>query len=105
MSRHRNQHAVTAESQPYNGTCGESVVACQHQFIPAFCNSADGRVELARLPNGKPAPMHLISALPQAWAARCDNDGNVLELIDSIVAGFVKNGRFYTREQAAAESA
>ena len=104
MSRHRNQYAVTAESQPYNGTCGESVVACKHQFVPAFCNSADGRVELARLPNGKPAPMHLISALPQEWAARCDDDGNVLELIDSIVAGFVKDDRFYTREEAAAES-
>ncbi len=103
MSRHRNQLAVTQESTPYQGTCGESAVACQHQFVPAFCNRADGRVELARLPNGKPAPMHLIAALPKTWASRCDERGNVLELIDSIVAGFVKNGRFYTREEAAAE--
>lgn len=103
MSRHRNQLAVTRESEPYNGTCGESVVACQHKFLPAFCNREDGRIELARLPNGKPAPMHLIAKLPKVWAARCDGKGNVLELIDSIVAGFVKNGRFYTREEAAAE--
>ena len=47
--------------------------------------------------------MHLIAALPKTWASRCDDRGNVLELIDSVVAGFVKNGRFYTREEAAAE--
>ena len=103
MSRHRNQVAVTRESATYLGTCGESVVAGQHKFLPAFCNRVDGRVELARLPNGKPAPMHLIAALPKAWAARCDEGGNVVELIDSVIAGFVKNGRFYTREEAAQE--
>ncbi len=104
MARHRNQQAVTAESRRYSGTCGESELACQNQFAPAFCNRADGRVELARLPNGNPAPMHLISALPQDWAARCDDKGHVLTLIDSIEAGFVKNGRFYSREEAAREN-
>ena len=103
MSRHRNQIAVTAESHRFHGTCGESVVACRHEFVPAFRDNADGRVELARLPNGKPAPMHLIAGLPRAWATRCDEGGNVLELIDSVVAGFVKNDRFYTREEAAQE--
>ena len=105
MATYRNQRAITAESEPYDGTCGESRVACQNRFAPAFCNRADGRVELARLPNGNPAPMHLITALPQAWAARCDAKGHVLALIDSIEAGFVKNGRFYSREEAARENA
>ncbi len=104
MSQHRNQHTITAESRPYDGTCGESAVACQHSFVPAFQNSADGRVELARMPNGKPAPMHLISCLPRAWATRCDAHGNVLALIDTVIAGFVKGGRFYTREEAAREA-
>ena len=71
--------------------------------MPAFRNEADGRVELARLADGRPAPMHLISALPQEWAVRCDGRGNVLELVEDIIAGFLRDGRFYTREEAAAE--
>ena len=85
MSRQNNQLAVTQASARFAGTCGESATACKHKFLPAFRNDADGRVELARLPNGNAAPMHLISALPEEWATRRDDRGNVLELIDSIV--------------------
>lgn len=101
MSRPNNQLAVRTESDAYIGTCGESATARQHKFLPAFRNERDGRVELARLSNGRPAPMHLISALPQEWAVRCDERGNVLELIEEVVAGFFRDDRFYTREEAA----
>lgn len=101
MSRPNDQLAVHAESDPYIGSCGESATACKHKFLPAFRNETDGRVELARMSNGNPAAMHLISALPKEWAERCDESGNVLELIEGIVAGFVRDRQFYTREQAA----
>lgn len=101
MSRPNDQIAVHSASQAYIGTCGESATARQNSFLPAFRNEADGRVELARMANGKPAPMHLISWLPREWAVTCDEAGKVLELIDDVIAGFVKSGRFFTREEAA----
>lgn len=104
MSRPNNQFAVSEASEMYIGTCGESATACTRKFVPAFRNNADGRVERARFPNGKPAPMHLIAALPKEWAVRCDIDGNVLEIGEDIEAGFLRDGCFYTREEAAQET-
>jgi hypothetical protein len=102
LAQKRTQESVQQESVEFAGTCGESATATQSRFHPAFRNEADGRVEVARMPNGQPAAMHLISALPESWAAKLDDDGHVVELIEGIVAGFVRDGRFYTREEAAA---
>lgn len=102
MSRPNTQEFVHKQSIPYLGTCGESATACEQRFVPAFRNHTDGQVELARLPNGKPAAMHLICGLPHAWARKLDDAGSVVELIDTVEAGFVRNGRFYTRAEAAA---
>lgn len=101
MSRPYDQLAVKTASAGYVGTCGESATACKHKFLPAFINRDDGRIEVARMPNGQPAPMHLICSLPAEWAARSDARGQVLELKSCIEAGFVRDGRFYTRDEAA----
>lgn len=102
MIRSNNQAAVARASLAFRGSCGESEVACRHAFVPAFRNSRDGCVEIAKLADGNPAAMHLISHLPGEWAARCDAQGNVLELIAGIEAGFVRDGQFYSRAEAAA---
>ncbi|MEQ8693078.1 MAG: hypothetical protein RIC89_19865 [Pseudomonadales bacterium] len=101
MIRGQTQQQVKRVSDTFIGTCGESKTACQQRFMPAFRSEHDGRIELARLPDGRPAPMHLIIALPREWAARVDADGGVLQLIDGITAGFCRDGAFYTREEAA----
>ena len=101
MSRALTQIALRRESAPYTGTCGDSGTACRNRFRPAF-RDADGRVEIARLADGRPAPMHLIGKLPAVWAKLCDANGNIIELKAGIVAGFVRDDRFYTREEAAA---
>ena len=101
MSRPSNQIDITRASVAYRGSCGESHTACQHRFLPAFRDNEDGRVELAKLANGSVAPMHLISNLPNAWATQVDANGHVLQLKASVEAGFVKGGRFYTRDEAA----
>ena len=104
MIRSNNQAAVARASLAFRGSCGESEVACRHAFVPAFRNSSDGCVEIAKLGDGNPAAIHLISYLPGEWAARCDAQGNVLELIPGIEAGFVRDGNFFrepTRPQQA----
>ena len=101
MIRSNNQAAVARASLAFRGSCGESEVACRHAFVPAFRNSSDGCVEIARLGDGNPAAMPH-SYLPSEWAARSDAQGNVLELIASVEAGFVRDGQFYSRAEAAA---
>ena len=102
MKRPNDQLAVKAASQPYLGTCGESIEATRCQFLPAFIDREDGRVELARMVDGRLAPMHLICHLPVEWALQCDAQGHVIELKETIEAGFVREGRYFTRAQAAA---
>lgn len=101
MSRPLTQDRVKEESADFLGTCGESATATQSHFQPAFQNPADGCVVAARFPSGAVAPMHLICGLPKTWGRKFDQQGNVVELIDGIVAGFVRAGSFYTREEAA----
>lgn len=71
-------------------------------FLPAFYDCATGRAVLARFADGRPAPMHLLDGLPDEWVAERDAAGRVSAIKNSVIAGFVRDGFFYTREQAAA---
>jgi hypothetical protein len=69
-------------------------------FLPAFRDEETGRVELARFRDGSCAPMHLICGLPEDWACELDETGGVISIKKSIVAGFLKNDDFFTRDEA-----
>jgi len=69
-------------------------------FAPAFCDSETGRTELSRFAGGAPAPCHLIDGLPDDWVVARDAAGHTTAVKQTVVVGFVRNGRFYTREQA-----
>jgi hypothetical protein len=85
----------------YDGTYGISRNNASLGFVPAFRDSDTGRVELARFASGRLAPMHLLEGLPSEWAVGRTSDGRICAVKASIVAGFIRNGLFYTREQAA----
>ncbi|MEX2489506.1 MAG: hypothetical protein WD356_08285 [Pseudomonadales bacterium] len=70
-------------------------------FLPAFQDTVTGRIVLSTHENGTPAELHIIAWLPPEWAAQVDGRGRVLSLRPGIVAGFVRKGVFYTREEAA----
>ncbi len=89
------------ENLAYAGTRGISQNNSVSGFKPAFLNKSTGRIEIARLKNGRQAPMHIISWLPKKWASCFDEDGLVLKLRPGIIAGFERDGCFYTRDQAA----
>jgi hypothetical protein len=89
------------ENETYAGTGGVSENNCSARFLPAFQDSLSGRVEQARKEDGSPAPMHLLCALPDEWVAERDASGRILALKDTIIAGFLRDGVFYTREEAA----
>lgn len=84
------------------GTGGVSQENRSSGFRPAFHDLATGHIALARFADGRPAPMHLLEGLPDEWAAKRDASGRICAIKESVIAGFVRDGAFYTREQAAA---
>lgn len=90
------------ENVTFAGTRGVSQNNRAGGFLPAFYDSESDSVQLARFQDGSPAPMHLLDGLPEAWVKERFVSGRVAVIKDSVVAGFLRQGRFYTREQAAA---
>ena len=68
-------------------------------FLPAYLDSATGSIYLSCFPDGRRAPIHLLDG-PKRLALRRDASGKVIAVKGSVSAGFVREGRFYTREQA-----
>jgi hypothetical protein len=89
------------ENRRHRDTGGVSENNRELGFLPAFHDPETGRTELSRFPNGAPAPVHMIAGLPDEWVAERDPTGLVVAVRENVIAGFFRNGVFYTREQAA----
>ncbi len=89
------------ENRRYTGRGGISEENRGLGFLPAYLDSATGNIHLSRFADGRGAPIHLLDGLPEPLALRRDASGKVIALKGSVSAGFVRDGRFYTREQAA----
>jgi hypothetical protein len=85
---HKGSGGISAE----NGSCG---------FRPAFLDTATGIVYLSRYADGRPAPFHLLEGLPEELILARNLAGTVEKVRSSLVSGFVRAGRFYSREEAA----
>jgi len=85
----------------FKGTGGVSAGNRCRGFAPAFLDTETGGVYLARFADGRPAPVHVLDGLPRELIVSRDPDGRCRDVKRSVVAGFVRAGRFYTREQAA----
>ncbi|MEQ8860315.1 MAG: hypothetical protein RIC56_16880 [Pseudomonadales bacterium] len=92
---------IRRDNLAFAGTGGVSQVSRRCCFEAAFRDDATGRVELSRYANGSVAPMHLMDGVPAEWVIERDERGCIRALKASIVAGFVRDGKFYTRDEAA----
>lgn len=93
--------ALHQQTLAFQGTGGTSAVSRPYGFLPAFLDTETGEVHLARFADGRPAPMHLLEGLPKDLVIRRDTGGRSTAIKHSVIAGFVRDGKFYTREQAA----
>ena len=93
---------LASQNQQFAGTKGVSAENRSLGFQPAFLDRRSGTVHLSMLADGRAAPMHLLDGLPAELVARRTDEGHVVALNSSVVAGFVRDGRFFTRREAAA---
>ncbi|AYH43650.1 hypothetical protein [Azoarcus sp. DN11] len=105
MSAALSPLALHRENREFHSTGGRSEENRPLGFRPAFKDVASGAVYDSRFADGRPAPFHLLDGLPEEVILQRDPGGRVGRVKDSIVSGFVLEGRFYTREEAAGEVA
>jgi len=74
-------------------------------FRPAFYDMDTGYVHPSRFANGLEAPMHVLDGLPDDLVVARRENGRVTAVKPGVVAGFVCQGHFYTRQQAALATA
>ena len=107
MERERRLHGVLTEialadeEGLYGRTHGARRGDRPQGFVPGFRNEVTGELARSRYADGAPAPMHLLDGLPEHWVAERDPEGRVTRARPGVVSGFLRDGRFYTRDQAA----
>lgn len=69
-------------------------------FAPAFKDGETGKVYPAVMASGKPSGTHSYEFLPEDVVTQRDANGEVAEVKSSLEPGFVKDGKFYTRDEA-----
>jgi hypothetical protein len=84
---------------------GSGAVSAENQglgFKPAFKDTATGIVYLATFVDGRPAPYHVLDGMPDELVLARDRRGFVSRVVGTVVAGFLRDGTFFTRDEAAA---
>jgi len=101
MARMLTEQELQFEMQTFAGTGGISANNRNSGFHPAFLDTTTHAVYLSRFLNGQPAPFHLLDGLPDDVVVSRDAAGRVEAVKPSVVSGFVCEGEFYTRDEAA----
>ncbi|MCW8943972.1 MAG: dihydroorotase [Sedimenticola sp.] len=96
-----SQHCLKEENQKFKGTQGISQNNQHADFVPAFQDKISGTCVISRFADGSPAPVHVLDGLPIAWITGYDEEGHVSTVRKGIVAGFLRDAHFYTRDEAA----
>lgn len=94
--------AMRLQNRQMHATGGRSQENRSVGFVPAFRDLRSGRIYRSRFAGGIPAPVHVLDGLPAELVRQRDAHGHVLSVEAGIVPGFVRDGEFYTRAQAAA---
>ncbi|MCB1957551.1 MAG: hypothetical protein KDG55_17860 [Rhodocyclaceae bacterium] len=94
------QQRLQQENHRFAGTGGVSAGNVEQGFRPAFRDSETRRVFPSCFADGRAAPFHMVDGLPAEAVEARDARGRVTRIKSTVVSGFVRDGRFYTREEA-----
>jgi hypothetical protein len=92
-----------AQNRKYRGTGGVSAANRQLGFVPAFKDMDTGMAYRSCFADGQPAPFHMYEGLPQELLDSDDRASSKIgsKIKCSVIAGFLLDGCFFTREEAA----
>lgn len=96
-----DQKELRQQNRAYAGTGGVSANNCGAGFVPGFLDTRSGVAVRSRFANGLPAPFHALEGLPEEWIAERNTEGLATRACQGVVAGFIRFGRFYSRDEAA----
>lgn len=96
-----SEAALKRENTWFRGTGGRSEENHGAGFRPAFLDAETRIIYASRFVDGMPAPFHLLDGLPDDVVLARHPCGRVAQVKASVVSGFVREARFYTREEAA----
>jgi len=95
-----NDAGLARQNELFSGTGGRSQENRSSGFRPAFMDVDTCAVYDSCFANGMRAPIHLLDGLPDEIVVARDESGRVHAVKPCVVAGFVREGRFFTREEA-----
>jgi hypothetical protein len=101
MKRVMTAELLRDDNARHAGTGGRSEENSSLGFHPAFYDFATQAIYPSRFPDGRLAPVHMLDGLPDEIVVDRAANGRVTSLKASVIAGFVRNGYFYTRAAAA----
>jgi hypothetical protein len=93
---------LRSENRGFAGSGGISQNSRSQDFHPGFYDCESRQIVISRFADGMPAPIHLLDGLPRHWVTERNAAGRVLAVKGSVVSGFIRHGRFYTRAETAA---
>ena len=98
------QQRLDLENIRYHGTGGVSQNrSCA--FWPAFMDTQTRAVYLSRFTDGRLAPFHILDGLPDELVLWRNAGERGAVVRASVVSGFIREGLFYSRDEAAARAA
>lgn len=89
------------ENAAFEGTGGVSRENRSAGFVPGFLDTTSGQIYRSCFADGRPAPIHLFDGLPAHLLSVIGKAGCATAEGARLVSGFLRAGRFYTRQQAA----
>ena len=94
------EETLLRENLQYTGTGGVSANNRDQGFLPAFLDTETGTVYRSRFANGMPAPIHVLTGLPENLVESHEKSNTSLSIKNSVISGFMRGETFYSREEA-----
>lgn len=97
-----NSSRLAQENKAFQNGGGVSAANRGAGFRPAFRNTETGDVYPSRYADGRPAPIHLMDGLPDELVVSRSAAGKITSVKGSVQCGFLFEGCFFDRSEAAA---
>ena len=101
MAHMMTRRTLKIQNRAFAGTGGVSRENHGLGFVPGFKDQATGAIYPSCRADGTPVPVHLMDGLPESLVLARSPSGQVAAIKATVIAGFIKDGCFYTREQVA----